>query len=74
MTSPRYIATATLLANGKVLIAGGLPTMPGMALNSADLYDPPSGTATATGNFVGNRYKPVSILLDNGKVLMTGGH
>jgi uncharacterized protein (TIGR03437 family) len=45
MTSDRGLHTATLLNNGKVLIAGGIHYVPGQgwpALSSADLYTPAS--------------------------------
>jgi hypothetical protein len=45
--------TATLLSNGKVLVAGGYN---GAALASAELYDPTSGTWTATGSLVTPRF------------------
>ena len=49
MNAARYEATATLLLNGKVLIAGGAM---GGALKSAELYDPVANTFAAidTGN------------------------
>jgi len=74
MTSPRYVATAVFLPNGKVLIAGGTSTSAESgALNSAELYDPATGTVTPTGSFIGNRFFAAATLLDNGMVLMTGG-
>ena len=48
----RYWHTATLLPNGKVLVAGGTDDTnypPTTYLSSAELYDPASGTWTATG-------------------------
>ena len=46
--------TATLLPNGKVLVAGGLITAASLA--SAELYDPASGTWSATGSLNTARY------------------
>src|SRR3989442_9051036 len=40
--------TATLLPNGKVLVAGGYLNC--VLLNSVELYDPPTGTLHITGN------------------------
>ncbi|MGH9840108.1 MAG: kelch repeat-containing protein [Blastocatellia bacterium] len=46
LNTPRSYHTATLLANGKVLVAGGIPRRigPVSATNSAELYDPATGT------------------------------
>ena len=50
-STPRGIMhMATLLPNGKVLVAGGEDSSSGVPLMSADLYDPASGTWTATGS------------------------
>jgi len=64
--------TATLLPNGKVLVAGGLDDTV-TALASAELYDPASGTWTPTGSLGGARDRHGAILLFNGKVLVAGG-
>ena len=40
MSEPRIFASATLLSNGKVLVAGGVSSVvPGQFLSSAELYD-----------------------------------
>ena len=61
----RYGHTATLLPNGKVLVAGGA--------NSSELYDPSTGTWTQTGNLNFTRSGHTATLLPNGKVLVAGG-
>jgi hypothetical protein len=73
MTSPRYTHTATLLANGKVLIASGSDGSSGLSNSSAELYDPSSGVFSATGMMGVTRYSPTATLLSNGKVLLSGG-
>lgn len=73
MLSARYAHTATLLTNGKVLIVGGYNINLHNVLNSAELYDPNTGTFSATGNMATARNGHIATLLPNGKVLITGG-
>src|SRR5438132_3254239 len=53
LATARDYHTATLLSNGKVLVAGGAG---GPILSSAELYDPATGTWSATGSLTTARY------------------
>jgi len=70
LNTARDSHTATLLSNGKVLVAGGVG---GAYLTSAELYDPASGTWTATGSLNTARGQHTATLLPDGKVLVAGG-
>ena len=71
MMVPRVFDTATLLANGKVLIAGGYN---GSYLNSAEVYDPATGRFTPTGNSMTRaRSYHTATLLSDGRTLIAGG-
>ena len=69
--------TATLLPDGKVLVAGGVDSSSGLA--TAELYDPVAGTFTATGTMTAAHFDSTATLLahgpaaTNGKVLIVGG-
>ena len=63
--------TATLLTNGKVLVAGGSDGA--AALSSAELYDSSTGTWTPTASMSTARVGHTATLLPDGKVLVAGG-
>jgi len=64
--------TATLLADGTVLIAGGVGSG-GNILQSAEIYSPANQTFTVVGPLNHARYQHTATLLANGKVLIAGG-
>ena len=73
MTTARSGHVATLLQNGKVLLAGGVGT--GWTfLGSAEIYDPATNTFTRTGDMLAARESHTATLLANGNVLIAGGH
>jgi N-acetylneuraminic acid mutarotase len=72
MEELRAYQTATLLPDGRVLVAGGNSRF-GSALSFAELYDPGSGSWTATGRMIEARADHTATLLPDGKVLVAGG-
>jgi N-acetylneuraminic acid mutarotase len=71
LINARYGHTATLLPNGKVLVAGGASSA-STRLSSAELYDPASGLWSATGSMLSGHNRHTATLLPNGKVLVVG--
>jgi hypothetical protein len=74
MSTARNVAFATLLANGKVLVAGGFNPPSGTStVASAELYDPDTGLFSPTGSMSTARRAHTAALLPNGTVLVAGG-
>jgi Kelch motif/Galactose oxidase, central domain len=72
MLEPRSGHTATLLQDGKVLIAGGMRRNQDF-YTSAELFDPAAGKFQATGAMSVARVGHAAVLLRSGKVLVVGG-
>ena len=74
MTTQRDAPSATLLPDGRVLIAGGSRDGSTSALlASAELYDPASGTFSPTGSMATARLGHIATLLRDGRILIVGG-
>ncbi len=69
----RTYPTATLLPDGKVLLAGGYGPPGAGPIADAELYDPATNTWTATAPMSVIRVNHTATLLPNGKVFIVGG-
>jgi hypothetical protein len=70
LSTSRAYATATLLPDGRVLIAGGA-SAPGDPA-SAELYDPATNAFGPTGSMSTGRASHLAVTLADGRVLMVG--
>jgi hypothetical protein len=71
MTEGRRDASATRLADGRVLILGGRQSS--TILDSADIFDPASGTFTPIASMGTRRAGHTAVLLPDGRVAIIGG-
>lgn len=72
LVQPRTLHAATVLADGRVLTAGGDDGS--RFLDTAELFDPLSGQWSTTGSMSTRRSGPVAVLLRDGRVLVAGGN
>ncbi|HSH02994.1 MAG TPA: kelch repeat-containing protein [Anaerolineae bacterium] len=71
MNNVRQSHSATLLADGTVLVAGGSNGT--AAISGAEIYDPVTDSWTATGSMNQARHSHKAVRLLNGSVLVVGG-
>jgi hypothetical protein len=70
----RVTASATLLKDGRVLIAGGHGGNNNQPTETAEIYDPSTGQFTLTGFMNVARWGHSAVLLDDGRVWIVGGN
>jgi hypothetical protein len=72
MKVPRWVHSATLLSDGRVLVAGGLSTTE-TPVASSEVYDPKTNTWKLTAPMHARRGQFPAVLLTTGEVLVVGG-
>jgi hypothetical protein len=74
MITPRHTFSGALLADGRVLVAGGLlETQDRTGTERSELYDPATGRWSATGSLPTPVFGPTLTRLNDGRVLAAGG-
>jgi hypothetical protein len=75
MTAGRLYHAATRLSDGRVIVLGGGGDYEkGNFLAVTEIYDPQTGTFSATGSMTDARTYHAATLLADGRVLVTGGY
>ena len=74
LTTHRGGHTATLLPDGRVLVAAGGQNNSSNFLSSAEVYDSGQGVWSPAGSIAVTRQEHAATLLADGRVLVTGGH
>ena len=67
LTQRRQDHTATLLADGRVIVAGGSDQTDDETLSGAEIYNPATGIWSATGSLSTARFDHTATLLPNGR-------
>lgn len=74
LSNVHLLGAASLLPNGRVIVAGGLSAAsPFPAITTAEVYDPLTRTWAATGGLNTPRWSLDAVTLNNGQVLFAGG-
>jgi len=73
MAAGRFGHTATLLANGKVLVVGGFASYSSEPTAAAEIYDPTTGHFSSAGKMMTPRAGHRATRLVDGRILITGG-
>lgn len=76
MSTARAVHPSVLLPNGKVLVAGGVTELgSGSVVQTAELYDPSTGTWSTVGSLSTARtvIRRASVVMPTGQVVITGG-
>jgi N-acetylneuraminic acid mutarotase len=75
MARPRYVHSAVLLADGRVLVAGGWYAMSSSdpSHETVEIYDPAANKWSTTGSMIQARAEFGMAMLPDGRVLAAGG-